>query len=197
MELKTSPSRGAGPGRTGMVSKCRILKPRAYVPDPFYAPTGGHVGWGWDEVVARAGDHVAVVAIDGPVVARWEELCAGLAGALSRRGRRARFLSTARWLLPWERVQAETSSYELRDDPDFDYLASGRLADLFRAERHVEAPAGELLVVCGPGAALVPHDVLWYADLPKRYAEAATLAGGLNLGQPGGRAVGPQSGCFS
>ena len=102
----------------------------------------------------------------------------------------ARFLSTARWLLPWERVQAETSSYELRDDPDFDYLASGRLADLFRAERHVEAPAGELLVVCGPGAALVPHDVLWYADLPKRYAEAATLVGGLNLGQPGGTGSG-------
>ena len=166
------------------------LKPRAYVPDPCYPPSGGAVGYGWDEVAARAGDHVAVVAIDGPVVARWEELCAGLAGALSRRGRKARFLTSTRWLLPWERVQETTSSYELRDDPDFDHLASGRLADLFRAERHVEVPEGELLVVCGPGAALVPHDVLWYADLPKRYAEAAILAGGLNIGQRGGTGAG-------
>jgi mannose-6-phosphate isomerase class I len=134
----------------------------------------------------RVGDHVAVVAIDGPVVAGWEELCAGLAGGFSRRGRRSRFLSTARWLLAWEKVQEATSSYELRDDPDFDYLASGRLADLFRVDRHVEVADGELLVVCGPGAALVPHDLLWYADLPKRYAEAAMPAGGLNLGQPGG-----------
>ena len=83
-------------------------------------------------------------------------------------------------------MQGATSSYELRDDPDFDYLASGRLADLFRVDRHVDVVDGELLVVWGPGAALVPHDLLWYADLPKRYAEAAVLAGGLNLGQPGG-----------
>jgi hypothetical protein len=126
------------------------------------------------------------LAVDGPVVGGWEELCRGLTAAFSRRARGARFLSTARWLLPWGRIQEVTSSYELRDDPDFDYLASGRLADLFRTDRHVEGVDGEILVVYGPGAALVPHDLLWYADLPKRYAEAAVLAGGLNLGQPSG-----------
>ena len=177
--------RGWGRGSVAR-EKMPDLVARAYVPDPCYPPAGGAVGCGWDQLAERVGDHVAVVAIDGPVVAGWEELCAGLAGGLSRRGRKSRFLSTARWLLPWERVQGATSSYELRDDPDFDYLASGRLADLFRVDRHVEVVDGELLVVCGPGAALVPHDLLWYADLPKRYAEAAIPAGGLDLGQPGG-----------
>ncbi len=162
------------------------LSVRAYIPDPSYPPAGGTVGCGWDELAGRVGHHVAVLAVEGPVLAGWEELCAGLATAFSRRERRARFLSTARWLLPWEKIQQVTSSYELRDDPDFDYLASGRLADLFRTNRHVEVVDGELLAVYGPGAALVPHDLLWYADLPKRYAEAAVLAGGLNLGQPGG-----------
>jgi mannose-6-phosphate isomerase class I len=43
-------------------------------------------------------------------------------------------------------------------------------------------------VVYGPGAALCEADVLWYADLPKRYAEAAVARGalpvGVNLGRP-------------
>ena len=63
------------------------LVARGYVPDPCYPPAGGAVGWGWDRLAARVGDHVAVVAIDGPVVAGWEELGAGLAGGFSRRGR--------------------------------------------------------------------------------------------------------------
>ena len=50
---------------------------------------------------------------------------------------------------------------------------------------------GRVLVVYGPGAALVPHDVFWYADLPKRYAEAAVVSGtGLNVGQPPGTGPG-------
>jgi mannose-6-phosphate isomerase class I len=45
--------------------------------------------------------------------------------------------------------------------------------------------------VFGPGAALVEHDVLWYADLPKRYAEAAIVHGSArNLGQPAGTGPG-------
>jgi hypothetical protein len=93
-------------------------------------------------------------------------------------------------------VQEATSSYELRDDPDFDYLASGRLADLFRVDRHVKVADCELLVVCGPGAARVSHALLWYADLPKRYAEDAIPAGGLNLRQPGGAGGGTTKSLF-
>ena len=39
-------------------------------------------------------------------------------------------------------------------------------------------------LVYGPGAALVPHDVLWYADVPKRHALAERAA---NLGQRQGQ----------
>jgi hypothetical protein len=46
-------------------------------------------------------------------------------------------------------------------------------------------------VVFGPGAALVEYDKLWYADLPKRYAEAEISAGtGRNLAQPAGTGPG-------
>ncbi|MBW5424798.1 hypothetical protein GKQ77_25070, partial [Streptomyces sp. BG9H] len=45
--------------------------------------------------------------------------------------------------------------------------------------------AQELLLLHGPGASLLPHDLLWYADLPKRHAEAAMAMGiGRNLGLP-------------
>ena len=40
-------------------------------------------------------------------------------------------------------------------------------------------------LVFGPGAGLVPHDLLWYADVPKRMALAAIRGGtASNLGQP-------------
>jgi hypothetical protein len=128
------------------------------------------------------------MAIDGPAIAAWEELVAGLSEALRKREKAARFVGTAEWFLPWNSVQAATSSYRLRDDPDFDFLASGQLADLLRPPLHPQVPEGDLLVLYGPGAALAPHDVLWYADLPKRYAEAAVTDGrGLNVGQPAGQ----------
>jgi mannose-6-phosphate isomerase class I len=134
---------------------------------------------------------MSVVAVDGPAIACWPELVAGLGKALEQLGRKAIFLPTGTWLLPWHRVQELTSSYELRDDPDFDFLATGRLADLVRRPAHLEVAADELCVVYGPGAALVPHDLLWYADLPKRYAEnAVTVGEGLNLGQSTGSGPG-------
>ena len=52
-------------------------------------------------------------------------------------------------------------------------------------------------VVFGPGSALVAHDELWYADVPKRLSLEAVRRGDLpNLGQPRARAA-PSSGCCS
>ena len=163
----------------------RVLVARPYTATPCYPPAGRPVACGWDALAASLHAGVSRVAIDGPVVAGWADLVKGLGKALDHRGFEADFRGTEAWLLPWPRIAEMTSSYELRDDPDFDYLASGRLSDLLRPPLDLEAPPGGLVVVYGPGAALVPHDVLWYADLPKRYAEAAVVAGtGLNLGQP-------------
>ena len=167
------------------------LVARPYVATPSYPPAGRPVACGWDVLAASLRRGVSTLAIDGPVVAGWPDLVKGLGKALDQRGFEAKFVETATWALPWKRVEELTSSYELRDDPDFDHLASGQLGDLLRPPSDLEVPAGGLLVVYGPGAALAPHDVLWYADLPKRYAEAAVVAGsGLNLGQPAGEGPG-------
>ena len=167
------------------------LVARPYTATPCYSPAGRPVGCGWDALVASLRPQVSRVAIDGPVVAGWAHLVEGLGAALDKRGFDPEFRGTEAWLLPWRRIDELTSSYELRDDPDFDHLAPGQLSDLVHPPSDLQAPPGRLLVVYGPGAALVPHDVLWYADLPKRYAEAAVAAGtGLNLGQTAGEQAG-------
>jgi mannose-6-phosphate isomerase class I len=83
-----------------------------------------------------------VLAIDGPAAAPWEEI-AEVYGGVDVRGCR----------LP-EPVQL--------DDPAFERLPAGTLAERLRDLPH------DANVVYGPGAALVPHDELWYADLPRR-----------------------------
>lgn len=169
----------------------KSLVARPYTANPCYPPSGRAVASGWHHLATSVHAGVSVVAVDGPVIAGWADLVAGLGKAFEQVGRKATFRPTGTWLLPWRRVQELTSSYELRDDPDFDFLATGRLADLVRRPSHLEVPTDELCVVYGPGAALVPHDLLWYADLPKRYAESAVSVGtGLNLGQPTGSGAG-------
>lgn len=164
---------------------------RAYLANPCYAPVGGPVTTGWAALVASLAPGISVAAVDGPVIARWPEVVHGLGAALASAGWAVKFIDTSEWLLPWEQVQKMTSSPELADDPDFDRLPSVELADLLQVPSELDAPPGHLVVVHGPGAALAPHDVLCYADLPKRYAEAAIGAGtGLNLGQAPGSGPG-------
>ena len=78
----------------------------------------------------------------------------GLAKALEGLGRPAELLSTSAWLLPWPRVRQLTSSPELADDPDFDRLASGELAELLRVPGRLSTHEARVLIVFGPGAAL-------------------------------------------
>jgi len=161
---------------------------RGYVANPCYQPVGGNVGSGWPGLAASIGRGTRVLAVDGPAIAFWDELERGLAKALAEQGRQATFFTTSNWARPWDKVQQLTSSLELADDPDFDRLASGDLSELLSPPHLPDVPEGALLVVHGPGAALVPHDALWYADLPKRYAEAAVNDGvGCNLFQPDGQ----------
>jgi mannose-6-phosphate isomerase class I len=157
---------------------------RAYIANPCYPPIGGVVSSGWDDLAASFGGAAGILAIDGPVVAGWENLVQGLGDALETRQLQASFIWTGDWLPSWSRFEKRTSSPDLRDDPDFERLFSGRLEDLLQLPENLEVPPGQVVVVYGPGAALVGHRTLWYADLPKRYAEAAISAGeALNLGQ--------------
>ena len=77
--------------------------------------------------------------------------------------------STSSWRVRRPRSCATTPTSRRSPAGDLDLCFDGIPA--------VPRPAHGVLVVNGPGAALLEHDVLWYADLPKRYAEAATIAG--------------------
>jgi mannose-6-phosphate isomerase class I len=137
-----------------------------YDPEPRYSVVGGSVEVGYEAPAAElAGRAPCVVAIDGPAALEWD----GLEKRLRRALGAGPTIDMRGSLLPPEEIRRRTESAELRGDPSFARLYEGALADLF-----AELPArpdlgdGEVALVLGPGSALVEHDVLWYADLPKR-----------------------------
>ncbi|MEV7626937.1 hypothetical protein [Actinoplanes sp. NPDC089786] len=155
----------------------------SYESEPIYPPATGAVRRGWDavrDVLPRPG---AVLAIDGPMVQDWAAVLAALPPD-------ALLVDMRTATVGWDQVRKRTeSARELAGDPDFATLATGTLADLIDRVPPVPRDPGRLTVVFGPGAALAGHDELWYADLPKRYAEKATIDGhGRNLGRPAGEA---------
>ncbi|MER5254448.1 hypothetical protein [Streptomyces sp. NPDC002855] len=151
--------------------------------DPRYPPAPGTVLIsGWEAVAAQLPSEPAIVAVEGPPAADWETIADRLAAACSLPVRtldvRTRYASPAV-------VRRRTMSAPDADDPYYCRLAENPLADLFDELPREDRGTEELLLVYGPGASLVLHDVLWYADLPKRYAEAAVAAGEAdNLGLP-------------
>ncbi|NUP51795.1 MAG: hypothetical protein HOW97_31425 [Catenulispora sp.] len=165
---------------------------RRYDQEPRYAPIGGAVGSGWDAAVATLPAAPAVLAVDGPAALDWPAVAAGIAKAMARRGVPVDTVDVRELMVPWQQVLERTASAELsEDDPDFATLAGGTLEDLFDALPRPVPAADGVVVAFGPGAALLAPDVLWYADLPKRYAEAAVSAGtGANLGRPAAAGAG-------
>jgi hypothetical protein len=155
-----------------------------YEPNPSYAPVGGEVRQGWEAAAATLSRRDFVLAIDGPAILDWTATVDGIGAALAAIGIQPRVLSTFDYLAPWEQLVQRTSTPELADDPDYARLASVDLGAFFDGLTAIDLSRGRPTVVVGPGAALVAHDVLWYADLPKRYAEAAVKrGGGRNVGQ--------------
>jgi mannose-6-phosphate isomerase class I len=172
---------------------------RPYDPLPCYPCVGGQIVTGWTapcaEIARRGG--VQVLAIDGPAVLDgsgldWTELAATVADELRALGLTVDLLDVRDHFSSWDQIVKRTSPVEaLRDDPDFATLAGGTLADLSDEMPAPSRAPGRCCLVFGPGAGLVDHDVLWYTDLPKRYAEAAITAGrATNLGQPAGAGPG-------
>jgi mannose-6-phosphate isomerase class I len=158
--------------------------PPSYIQHPSYLPEGGEVQPGWESAVASLPEGPLVLALDGPAVLNWKLAVEHLAAEWSRRHVRVKCLSTQGSFLTWKEVQQATSSTELADDPDFAKLAAGSLADLFGSLPQIEDKSSAWIIY-GPGAGLIPHDVLWYADLPKRFAEEAVKRDeARNLAQP-------------
>lgn len=159
-------------------------EPRPYQANPCYAPVAGSVERGWPVLVATLAAPPLVLAVDGPQVLDWETVVARLSEALQDRGMSVQTLDVRAALAPWSDVVSRTSSAPLRDDPDFEALPDCDLRACFDTLPATPRPEHGVLIAYGPGAALLRHDTLWYADLPKRYAEAAVAAGtARNLGQ--------------
>jgi mannose-6-phosphate isomerase class I len=165
------------PGRSRPVARPR------YERNPRYAPVGGAIAAGFDALAAAVPAGPALIALDGPAILDWEALTQGLADALAARDVRADLFDLRAYFAPWDKILVRTSSGQLDEDPDFARLPECVLADLFDALPQVGRPDSGLRLVYGPGSALVPHDLLWYADLPKRRAEAALRKGARNVGQ--------------
>jgi mannose-6-phosphate isomerase class I len=162
---------------------------RHYEAEPCHSITG-EVGVGFPNAVADLAPGL-VLAVDGPVVADWETIATGISDALAARDISAKQIDMRAHFAPWQDILALTASAVLADDPDFAPLSRVGLADFFAELPEPEAAADAVTVVFGPGAALVPYDRFWYADLPKRYAEARIAGGtGRNLGQPAGTGAG-------
>ncbi|MER7837790.1 hypothetical protein ABTY98_18270 [Streptomyces sp. NPDC096040] len=167
------------------------MTPPAGVPTydatPRQSPCGGTVDRGWAPALTALPDGPGVLALDGPAILDWSAAAEDLRKAAAQLGLPLTFLDVREHFAPWEVIDKATRSARLPDDPHFAPLADGTLADLFDSPPHPPRPGVGYTIVLGPGAALIPHDVLWYADLPKRHAEAAVTAGtARNLGQPEG-----------
>ncbi|MEW1773634.1 hypothetical protein [Streptomyces sp. NPDC086777] len=162
---------------------------RSYDANPSYEPVEGQVVAGWPAAVAGLPAGPLVLSVDGPAALDWDALADGLAAAVRSAGREVRLVDVRHHYEPAaaDRVAARPVP---ADDPFFTPLSEARVRDLFgvvpRADR---LPDAGIVVVFGPGAGLCEPDVLWYADLPKRYAEAAVAHGrlpvGVNLARPG------------
>ena len=156
----------------------------SYDPEPRYPVIGGEVEVGFESLVAeRERRGARVVALDGPPAAPWEEIAGLLAGMLG-----ARLLDMRQQYAPWEEIRRRTAASELPGDPVFSRLSTKSLSDLLEELPSISERNGVVLVY-GPGSGLVPHDLLWYADVPKRLSLDAVRRGRAgNLGQsPGER----------
>ncbi|WP_033279179.1 class I mannose-6-phosphate isomerase [Streptomyces sp. NRRL F-525] len=155
--------------------------------DPRYAPAPqAALHTGWQAVAAQLPDGPAVLAIDGSPSVDWSLLADRLTHELTGRGIAVTVLDIRDHYAPPALIRSRTERAADADDPYFRKLADNSLDDLFETLPTPAPPQSGLLLVIGPGAALVEHDLLWYADVPKRYAEAAVGAGevGANLGLP-------------
>jgi mannose-6-phosphate isomerase class I len=159
----------------------------SYDPEPRYPVVGGAVALGYGALARElARSRPRVLAVDGPAVLPWDGFVAELGRTLTGAGVSSAAVDVRRSFVPWAEIERRTETSTLPGDPVFGRLFEGSLAGLF-GELPAPAASADVAIVYGPGSALVPHDALWYADLPKRAALAAVRAGAAgNVGQPPG-----------
>ncbi|MFF4154573.1 class I mannose-6-phosphate isomerase [Streptomyces sp. NPDC001651] len=162
---------------------------RSYDPRPSYPPVDGKVLADWAAPAAELPQGPVVLAVDGPAALDWQALTDGLIRALRSADRAVDLVDVRAHYAPNAGARMAAQPVPA-DDPFFTPLSQADVRDLFDSFPQPERPSQDgVVMVYGPGASLCEPDVLWYADLPKRYAEAAVSNGdptvGVNLGQPG------------
>jgi mannose-6-phosphate isomerase class I len=160
----------------------------SYDPNPRYPVAGAEPVTGYRGLAAElAARRPSVLAVDGPATLPWERVAADLSEAIHAAGVSSRAVDVRAWFVPWNELHRRTAGFELPGDPVFGRVFDGSLADLFDGLPRVPVPEIDVNVVFGPGSALVHHDVLWYADVPKRQSLAAVQQGKApNVGRPVG-----------
>jgi mannose-6-phosphate isomerase class I len=162
----------------------------SYDPNPWYPVVGREPASGYETPVAElAARNTCVVAVDGPAALPWQRVSADLGAALHGAGLSSEAIDLRASFASWDEILRHTSEAELPGDPVFARVFEGALADFFdELPRLPRSDDVDVLVVFGPGSALLEHDVLWYADVPKRQSLAALQRGEVsNLGQPPGQ----------
>lgn len=155
-----------------------------YELEPRYSVMGGAVEHGYAPLVRALAGRSQVVAIDGPAALPWEAFVQRLANELRESHGAVGTVDVRDHVAPWPEIEKRTDAAALRGDPVFATIHDAPLSALFDKPPEATAP-GKLSLIFGPGSALVPHDVLWYVDLPKRLGLDAVEAGrARNLGQP-------------
>jgi mannose-6-phosphate isomerase class I len=158
-----------------------------YDPNPWYPVSGKPPASGFDVPAAElAARTPCVLAVDGSSALPWNRVSNDVAAALRRAGLSATSGDVRESFAPWEEILRRTAEAELPGDPVFARISEASLADFFADPPRPGADGDvDVVVVFGPGSALVEHDVLWYADVPKRDSLAAMQKGEVpNLGQP-------------
>ena len=159
-----------------------------YDPSPRYPVVGGVVDVGYGPLAGElAATRPVVVAIDGPAALSWEVFVPGLVQALTAAGVSSEQLDVRDSFAPWGEIERRTEAATIPGDPVFGRVFEGPLESLFGELPLRPAPRADVGLVFGPGSALVPHDVLWHADVPKPAQLAAIREGtAANLGgRPG------------
>ena len=154
-----------------------------YNPEPRYPLASGEVELGHEPLVAEVRSRRArVVALDGSLGVGWDKVIAPLAASLG-----AHTVDIRDHYASWEEVRQRTAESELDGDPVFGMVSARTLPELLDWSPLI--PGEDVVLVHGPGAGLVAHDLLWHVEVSKRASLEAVRRGDLaNLGQrPGAR----------
>ena len=162
----------------------------SYDANPWYPVTGRQPVEGYDVPVSElAARTPCVLAVDGCSALPWDRIADDIGATLRRAQLSSTTIDIRKSFAPWDEIRRRTAEAELPDDPVFARIFQGTLADFFDEPPRPRASRdGDVVLVFGPGSALVEHDVLWYANDPKRHTLAAMQEDEVsNLGQPAGR----------